>query len=192
MRHFCHSQHFEITGHTKPTFPKQRSCRNAKVVLASTLVTGRNSSELKVSLAARQCQRLRSTKVSIRSRSSACSRLVSTERPHRNLTVTRPRVIPFRGSLTGDAVSVRPPSLREIPVGGFVRQATGRVSGIERRELCERRAAGHSGAPVHSTVTGPGAVEHVRHLTKRGRSHEARGSLHQFIWTMKVPQPPPP
>ena len=21
MRHFCHSQHFEITGHTKPTFP---------------------------------------------------------------------------------------------------------------------------------------------------------------------------
>src|SRR5262249_51953616 len=89
MRHFCHSQHFEITGHTKPTFPKQRSCRNAKVVLASTLVTGRNSSELKVSLAARQCQRLRSTKVSIRSRSSACSRLVSTERPHRNLTVPR-------------------------------------------------------------------------------------------------------
>src|SRR5215472_3411892 len=44
---------------------------------------------LKVSLAARQCQRLRSTKVSIRSRSSACSRLVSTERPHRNLTVPR-------------------------------------------------------------------------------------------------------
>src|SRR5262249_14080117 len=48
-----------------------------------------NSSELKVSLAARQCQRLRPTKVSIRSRSSACSRLVSTERPHRNLTVRR-------------------------------------------------------------------------------------------------------
>src|SRR5262249_21263756 len=91
MRHFCHSQHFEITGHTKPTFPKQRSCRNAKVVLASTLVTGRNSSELEVSLAARQCQRLRSTKVSIRSRSSACSRLVSTKRPHRNLTVPRIR-----------------------------------------------------------------------------------------------------
>jgi hypothetical protein len=58
-------------------------------VLASTVVTGRNSSELKVSPAARQCQRLRSTKVSIRSRSSACSRLVSTERPHRNLTVRR-------------------------------------------------------------------------------------------------------
>src|SRR5262249_32872014 len=58
---------------------------------ASTVVTGRNSSVLKVSLAARQCQRLRSTKVSIRSRSSACSRLVSTERPHRNLTVPRNR-----------------------------------------------------------------------------------------------------
>src|SRR5215831_303237 len=67
----------------------QHSCRNAKVVPASTVVTGRNSSVLKVSLAARQCQRLRSTKVSIRSRSSACSRLVSTERPHRNLTVRR-------------------------------------------------------------------------------------------------------
>ena len=46
---------------------------------------------LKVSLAARQCQRLRSTKVPIRSRSSACSRLVSAERPHRNLTVKRNR-----------------------------------------------------------------------------------------------------
>jgi hypothetical protein len=53
-------------------------------LFASTVVTGRNSSVLKVSLAARQCQRLRST-----SRSSACSRLVSTERPHRNLTVRR-------------------------------------------------------------------------------------------------------
>ena len=36
--------------------PIQHSCRNAKVVLASTVVTGRNSSELKVSIAARQCQ----------------------------------------------------------------------------------------------------------------------------------------
>ena len=92
MRHFCHRKHFEITGHTKPTFPcQQHSCRNAKVVPASTVVTDRNSSVLKVSLAARQCQRLRSTKVSIRSRSSACSRLVSTERPHRNLSVRRIR-----------------------------------------------------------------------------------------------------
>ena len=58
--------------------------------LASTVVTGRrNSSELKVSLAARQCQRLRSTKVSLRSRSSAWSRLVPIERPHRNLTILR-------------------------------------------------------------------------------------------------------
>jgi len=51
----------------------------------------RAPSSREVSLAARQCQRLRSTKVSIRSRSSACSRLVSTERPHRNLTVPRNR-----------------------------------------------------------------------------------------------------
>src|SRR6516162_529410 len=65
------------------------SCRNAQDVRPATVLTGRNSSELKVSLAARQCQRLRSTKVSLRSRSSACSRLVSTERPHRNLTVER-------------------------------------------------------------------------------------------------------
>jgi len=69
--------------------PKATPYHNAQVVLASTVVTGRNSSELKVSLAARQCQRLRSTKVSIRSRSSAYLRLVSTERPHRNLTVLR-------------------------------------------------------------------------------------------------------
>src|SRR5215510_1154691 len=103
MRHFCHRKHFEITGHTKPTFPcQQHPCHNAKVVPASTVVTGRNSSVLKVSLAARQCQRLRSTKVSIRSRSSACSRLVSTERPHRNLTDMR---IPI-GSMTGRLIHV--------------------------------------------------------------------------------------
>src|SRR5262249_11381810 len=67
----------------------EHSCRNAQVVLASTVVTGRNSFVLKGLLAARRCQRLRSTKVSIRSRSFACSRLVSTERPHRDLPVRR-------------------------------------------------------------------------------------------------------
>jgi hypothetical protein len=57
-----------------------------KLYSRAPLSRGPNSSVLKVSLAAQQCQRLRSTKVSIRSRSSACSRLVST----RDLIETSP------------------------------------------------------------------------------------------------------
>jgi len=64
---------------------------------------------LKVSLAARQCQRLRSTKVSIRSRSSACSRLVSSERPHRNLTVRRMAAMAATDAVDGSSTGTWAP-----------------------------------------------------------------------------------